>query len=70
MENFRTLVEMFERAGATRQVADADALRRALLNLLEGPQQGEAMAARAREVLAKHDGATERTAAALLENGV
>ena len=66
MENFRALVERFEAAGGTRQVADAEALRDAVLGLLERPELGEKMVARARGVLSGHDGATARTAEILL----
>lgn len=66
MENFRALVEMFNRAGATRQVADLAELERALAELIERPQLGEAMVAKAKMVLALHEGATSRTVDILL----
>ena len=60
------MVEMFESAGGTRQVGDAEQLQAAILELLEKPELAETMVAAATEVLAKHKGATGRTAAILL----
>ena len=67
MENFRTLVEMLQDSGGTRQVAEAKELAEVVLALLRDPEQCEQMVLRAREVLAKHEGATERTARILLQ---
>ena len=61
-----SVVEMVEAAGGSRQVADAEGLRGAVAALLADPGAGAAMAAKGREVLAQHEGATARTAAILL----
>jgi 3-deoxy-D-manno-octulosonic-acid transferase len=66
MENFRALVESLNTAGGTRQVADIAELREVVLGLLDEPESGAEMVAKAREVLAQHDGATARTSEILL----
>ena len=66
MENFRALVESLNTAGGTRQVEDIAELGEVVLGLLDRPESGAEMVAKARQVLALHDGATARTAEILL----
>lgn len=68
MENFRALVESLNAAGGTRQVADAEELGEAVLELLDRPELSAQMVAKARQVLAQHEGATRRTAETLLRD--
>ncbi len=66
MENFRALVRQFLAAGGALQVQDEASLLRAVEPLLADPACGAALAGKAREVLACHQGANRRTAALLL----
>ena len=66
MGNFPVLAETLHTAGGACQVASADALDHAVLAVLRDPDAAERMVARAREILAVHQGATARTASALL----
>ena len=66
MENFRALVERLNAAGGTRQLADVEALGKAVSDLMDRPQLADQMVAKARATLAEHEGATTRTATILL----
>ena len=66
MENFRALVESLVAERGARQVADAERLGEAILETLEQPESSSEMVANARNVLARHLGATARTAERLL----
>jgi 3-deoxy-D-manno-octulosonic-acid transferase len=71
MENFKEISRQFVEAGAGAQVADAEALRRTVAELLGDAARRGRMTAAARQVIAANAGATERTveliAAALTE---
>jgi 3-deoxy-D-manno-octulosonic-acid transferase len=66
MENFRAVVTRLVEAGAAIEVPDEAALESAIAGLLREPRRGEAMARRALEIVAAHEGATERTAQLVL----
>ncbi len=66
MGNFPVLAETLHEAGGACQVADVEGLFEAVAATLQAPEEASRMVARAREVLAVHEGATVRTAAALL----
>ena len=61
MDNFSALMEVLVAADGIRPVASADALADAVRAMLADPGAGAAMAARGREALAVHRGATART---------
>ncbi|HEY0368392.1 MAG TPA: glycosyltransferase N-terminal domain-containing protein [Chthoniobacterales bacterium] len=66
MENFATLARALVEREAAIQITRADELAPACLELFRDPHRREAFVRRAREVLAPHHGATERTAELLL----
>jgi 3-deoxy-D-manno-octulosonic-acid transferase len=66
MENFRAVVARLVESGAAIQVANEEVLEGAIAGLLREPGQRETMARRAREIVAAHAGATERTARLVL----
>lgn len=61
MENFAALMRLLAAAEGIRQIADLTELTRVLPELLENPAAAQAMAARGRSALARHDGAVSRT---------
>ena len=67
MENFGALAEDLIAHEAAVQVADADALEKEIARLLRNPDAMRCLVANATEALAAHRGATNRTAALLLE---
>jgi len=62
--NFREIVSIFEQGGAIR-VVTAETLGPQFLALLGQPQEGKRLGAGARELFAKHAGATRRTLEAI-----
>jgi 3-deoxy-D-manno-octulosonic-acid transferase len=66
MENFRAVVSRLVEGGAAIEVPDELALETAVAGLLREPGRREAMAQRARGIVAAHEGATERTARLVL----
>ncbi len=66
MENFAPLVTHLLKDKAAVQIASAADLHRALHSLLSEPESSAAIGQRAREALAKHQGATARTAELIL----
>jgi 3-deoxy-D-manno-octulosonic-acid transferase len=69
MENFEPIVSQWLTADAAVRVADAASLRGEIARLLRDPDRRQTLAARARELASAHEGATERTANALLKSG-
>jgi 3-deoxy-D-manno-octulosonic-acid transferase len=70
-QNARHAVEILERSGAGRCVADAGALANAWVELLRDPQEARRLGAAGRQALATHRGSAERAARlieALLEH--
>jgi len=61
MENFKEISRQFIEAGACVQVADADALQKAVAELLGDAARRERMVTAARQVIAANAGATDRT---------
>ena len=61
MDNFQTPVDALRNADALQVVHDADALARAVAQMLSQPEQTAAMGLRAREVVLHHQGGTSRT---------
>ena len=59
--NFRETVEQLLERGGARRVADADGLKRALLEDLDDPEAAAARGATAREFVLAQDGASSRT---------
>lgn len=66
MENFRAIVAQWLAHDAAIQVADAAALETRIAGLLRNPAMRASLAARAREIVSAHEGATERTARQVL----
>lgn len=68
MENFAALMKLLKSADGIRQLPELDfpATAAALRELLENPAAAKAMAERGRGVLARHAGATRRTAEVLI----
>jgi 3-deoxy-D-manno-octulosonic-acid transferase len=66
MENFRAVVARLVKARAALEVANEAALEAAIAGLLREPGQRTAMASRALEIVAAHEGAAERTARLVL----
>jgi 3-deoxy-D-manno-octulosonic-acid transferase len=66
MENFAGLVAHLKRQDAAVMARDAQGLASALISLFADPARRAAMGERARTALQQHQGATERTAAALI----
>lgn len=66
MENFQAIVSRWREAEAAVQVADPAELRTCLAELLAQPDRRVALAAKARAVVAAHEGATARTVGILL----
>jgi 3-deoxy-D-manno-octulosonic-acid transferase len=62
--NFREIVSIFEQGGAIK-VVTAETLGSQFLALLGQPQEGKRLGALARELFAKHAGATRRTLEAI-----
>lgn len=62
MENFHSIVRLLLARNAALQAPDVNSLHAAIAHLLRNPDECGAQAARAREVLAVHRGATARTA--------
>src|SRR5262249_10363764 len=60
MQNFRASARQFVAEGACIQVLDADALRRAIWDLLEDPKRRHGIAAAAHRVIQSNIGATNR----------
>lgn len=60
MDNFRDMARLFLESGAGIQVADAERLRAAALELLDDPSRAKKLGAAARAVLDRERGATER----------
>lgn len=65
-ENFRDIINLFQRAGAIRVVTPGT-LTSTVLELLDHEAEREALGKRAHEVMQGQQGATERTVAALLQ---
>jgi 3-deoxy-D-manno-octulosonic-acid transferase len=60
MQNFRAIARQFVAEGACIQVPDADALRRAIWDLLEDPKRRHNIASAAHRVIQSNVGATNR----------
>jgi 3-deoxy-D-manno-octulosonic-acid transferase len=60
MQNFRAIARQFVAEGACIQVQDAEALRRAVEELLENPRRRQAITAAAHRVIESNVGATNR----------
>jgi len=69
MENFAALARALVNAGGALQPDDEAALTNTLAALLRKPRERERLVFRAREVLHRHRGATERTAQSVEELG-
>jgi 3-deoxy-D-manno-octulosonic-acid transferase len=67
MENFAAIVARWRDADAAVQVKDESELATQLSQLLADPGRREALAGRAKEIVAAHFGATQRTALAVLD---
>jgi 3-deoxy-D-manno-octulosonic-acid transferase len=67
MENFRQMAAEFVGAGAAVQVSSSQELARAWIELLEDAPRREKMAAAARSLVERNQGATERTVKRLAE---
>ena len=61
MENFAPLVELLLKVNGITRVDSLEALLPALRKVLAGPDKARAAAARGREALDRHRGATART---------
>ena len=70
MENFRGIVAQWLARDAAVQVADAVALKSEIESLLGESARRDALAARAREIAAAHEGATERVARLILKSAL
>lgn len=68
MENFEPLVKLLLDAKGAMQVRDFEALEQGLHGLLSDPRHRDEMAQAGQAALQKHDGATRRTACALLHD--
>lgn len=66
MENFQAIVTRWREAEAAVQVADAAELRSRLAELLAQPERRTTLAAKARDIVAAHEGSTARTVKVLL----
>lgn len=66
MENFAAIVTRWREEEAAVQVRDEAELKEQVVDLLTNPSRRETLAQRAREIVAAHLGATERTVAAVL----
>ena len=66
MENFQAIVTRWREAEAAVQVADAAELRLRLAELLAQPERRTTLAAKARDIVAAHEGSTARTVKVLL----
>ncbi len=66
MENFRAVVSRLIAADAAIEAPDEAALEAAIAALLRDPARRDALARRAREIVAAHEGATGRTARLVL----
>ncbi len=66
MQNFQAIVARWREAEAAVQVADVAELRMRLAELLAQPERRTMLAAKAREIVAAHEGATARTVRVLL----
>jgi 3-deoxy-D-manno-octulosonic-acid transferase len=66
MENFRAVVSRLIAADAAIEAPDEAALEAAIAALLRDPARRDALARRAREIVAAHEGATDRTARLVL----
>lgn len=66
MENFGAIVTRWREEEAAVQIRDEAELKDQVADLLANPERRETLARRAREIVAAHFGATERTAAAIL----
>jgi 3-deoxy-D-manno-octulosonic-acid transferase len=65
-DNFQLPVEALRKGGAIRILQDAEGLASAVRAILGDPGEAAALGARAREVLIRNQGATERTAAGVV----
>ncbi len=65
MENFAALMKLLLAEKGIRQTQDLEELKRAWRGVLTNPEEARAMAVRGRAALARHAGATRRTAACL-----
>src|SRR5258707_1772548 len=61
MENFASIVARWREEDAAVQVRDETELQEQLLDLLGNAARRETLATRAREIVARHFGATEKT---------
>jgi len=66
MENFKAVVSRFLEASAAIEAKDEPALEAAIAGLLRDPARREAMAGKALEIVAAHEGAAARTARLVL----
>ena len=66
MENFQAIVARWREAEAAIQVADAAELQVRLAELLAQPERRTALATKARDIVAAHEGSTVRTVGVLL----
>ncbi|QGT79311.1 3-deoxy-D-manno-octulosonic acid transferase [Guyparkeria halophila] len=60
VENFRQVFAALDERDASRQVADSEALGRAVIECFDRPESWAAVGARARDVIAEHRGAAQR----------
>jgi 3-deoxy-D-manno-octulosonic-acid transferase len=67
MENFATLASALVQEKGALQVNSVDELRRAMVDLLRNSEQRERLVRNARTVVDAHHGATERTAALIVD---
>jgi 3-deoxy-D-manno-octulosonic-acid transferase len=65
--NFADAMRRFVEADAIGVVHDADGLERAVKEILESPDRGQAMGRRAREVVGREQGATARHVEVILD---
>jgi 3-deoxy-D-manno-octulosonic-acid transferase len=66
MENFEPLASQWLTADAAIRVTDATSLQSQVAALLRNPERCHDLSERARELVAVHEGATERTVRRLL----
>lgn len=68
MENFVTLAGALVTCGGSRQVQDPQELKREVAGLLREPSRADQLVGSAQQVLARHRGATERTARMVMKS--
>ncbi len=66
-QNFKDAMDIFLKAGALMQVGDAQGLLKAIDHLLSDPQRARALGEKAKETVARYQGATAKTLEAISE---